>query len=170
MVSQTAARICCRNLFYILLLYFVTFFNFTTDKFHQAVVKALESYIRNTDAFLKTGTHLERFLMLNKTVEMARGVHGTINMENRAPNFTATDFDTFARCYKERLAVFAAAQQDIHKMVISLPITFLRYSTLSADPNIFYLVYRLPLVARPPMNSRQRCKRMCQRLVKIHGP
>lgn len=90
------------------------------EKFHQVIVRALGNYIRNTNVFLKTGAHLERSAMLNKTVEMARGVHGTINLESNAATFTATDFDTFARCYKEQVAIFAAAQQDIHKMVNSL--------------------------------------------------
>lgn len=58
--------------------------------------------------------------MLNKTVEMARSVHGTIKLENNSSTIVATEFDAFARCYKEQLDIFASAQQDIHKMVNSL--------------------------------------------------
>lgn len=60
---------------------------------------------------------LERSSMLNKTVEMARGVHGTIDLENIPATLTATDFDIFARSYKKQVAIFAGAQQDLHKMV-----------------------------------------------------
>lgn len=98
----------------------INFSDFSPEKFHQVIAKALGNYIRNTNVFLKTGAHLERSAMLNKTVEMARGVHGTINLENNAGTISPVDFDAFVRCYNEQVAVFASAQQDLHKMVISL--------------------------------------------------
>lgn len=81
---------------------------------------ALGSYIQNINVFLKTGAHSERSAMLNKAVEMARDVHSTIDASNYTPLPAATNFDAIARIYKEQMAIFASAQQDIQKMVISL--------------------------------------------------